>query len=76
MGLYVQKENHSHRDLRRKSVDDLDGDEIEDDGKSIDLGRDSVINPDDILAILRKQRKETTTYRYMGEQNYCIIYND
>ena len=66
MGLYVQgRNNSSNRGFRRNSIGDLDlnGEEVKDNGQKIDLGRDRVINPNDIQAILRKKRKETSIYR-------------
>ena len=61
MGLYVQGHNNSSRDFRCRSIDDLE--DIKDDGIKIDLGRDSVINPDDVQAILKQKRKDTSVYR-------------
>ena len=75
MGLYVQGQNSTSR---CKSVDDfeLNGKLITEevgnginvviqDGQEIDLGRDSVINPNDIQEFLRQKRKNTPTYRYV-----------
>ena len=76
MGLYVQGQNSTSR---CKSVDDfeLNGKLITEevgnginvviqDGQEIDLGRDSVINPNDIQEFLRQKRKNTPTYRYVS----------
>ena len=72
MGLYVQGQNSTSR---RKSVDDVElngtlitekpsnGGVLIQGGHKIDLGRDSVINPNDIQEFLRQKRKNTRTYR-------------
>ena len=77
MGLYVQGQNSTSREFRHRSVDDFDlngrliteqvdsGKVVTHGGQKIDLGRDSVINPNDIQEFLRQKRKNTPTYRYV-----------
>jgi len=78
MGIYSQSNNLSRQssavDLkrqfsadRRRSSDGF-GDGFSDLGRGLDLGRDSVIDPTDITAILhRRQKQKSCLYRYMGQ---------
>lgn len=76
MGLYTQNsvvsDNNNIR--RRTSIDFLGVDEfVKNGGPKIDIGRDSVIDPTDIAAILRKKEKEKRyCYRFRKRLNILL----